>query len=46
MPVLSTSGADRHTCLTGTLSEAFALCRTYPKDDMRHIGLGLEKRDT
>jgi hypothetical protein len=29
----------------GTPDEAFALCRAYPADAMRHVGSGLERGD-
>jgi len=45
MPVLLTTQAEWNAWLTGTPAEAFALCRPYPQDDMRHVGCGLEKRD-
>ncbi|MGE0022357.1 MAG: SOS response-associated peptidase [Hyphomicrobium sp.] len=46
MPVLLTSEADWETWLNGTPTEAFALCRPYPHDRMRHAGSGIEKRDS
>lgn len=45
MPVLLTAEADWSTWLLGAPAEAFALCRSYPADRMRHVQAGLEKRD-
>lgn len=45
MPVLLTTEAEYDTWMHSTPNEAFALCRSYPAEQMRIVGSGLEKRD-
>jgi putative SOS response-associated peptidase YedK len=45
MPVLLTTGCDFDTWMHGKPDEAFALCRSYPVDQMRIVGAGTQKRD-
>ena len=45
MPVLLSSDDEWHVWMNGTPEEAFALCRTYPAEQMRRVGSSLERRD-